>query len=212
MSRQNDESFSKFHGCGIITRDLTELYVNSLNTSVYKTSLSIIRNSGIEDIIPINIYKEDIPDFEIKEGMCVEIDGIIDTYNYLKDEKRHLNLHVTVTNISVIDNDDMDNIPYCNECEIEGYLCKPPVYRVTMKGRDICDVIVAVNDDIYGSSYIPVILWRFDALEFSNVPVSTKIHLTGKFQSRKYYKTINGEKESRMAYEISANYVNNCDK
>lgn len=91
-----------------------------------------------------------------------------------------------------------------NAIEITGYICKTPVYRKTPLGREIADVIVAVNRPYGKSDYIPCIVWGRNALRIGAMGIGTEVTLSGRFQSREYTKKISeNEQEIRTAYELS---------
>lgn len=95
-----------------------------------------------------------------------------------------------------------ENAP--NVIELEGYVCKPPVYRTTPFKREIADLLIAVNRAYNKSDYIPAIAWGRNARYASTFDVGDKIHLVGRIQSRIYQKSLDdGTIEERVAYEVS---------
>ena len=98
----------------------------------------------------------------------------------------------------------VSSAPHDNRVTLQGIICKDPVYRRTPLGREICDVMLAVNRPYRRADYLPCILWGRCAQEVSAYPVGTPLLLTGRLQSREYIKLIDGAAEQRTAYEISA--------
>ena len=161
----------------------------------YTTTIRIQRLSGINDEIPLLVS-----------------DRLIDVYRdwrsefmYIHGEYRsrncdgHLQLYVFVQDIEpVID------IDYENEINLDGYICKEPVYRKTPSGREIADVLLAINRKNGRTDYIPCICWGINARFADGLEVGTHIKVTGRIQSREYQKLITeGEYETRIAYEVS---------
>ena len=91
-----------------------------------------------------------------------------------------------------------------NRAELLGTICRAPVYRRTPLGREICDVMLAVNRPYRRADYLPCILWGRTAQEAAELPVGTQLALTGRLQSREYIKMLGTTAERRTAYEISA--------
>ena len=87
--------------------------------------------------------------------------------------------------------------------ELTGAICKEPVYRRTPLGREICDVMLAVNRLYHRTDYLPCILWGRTAQELSQLPIGARIHLNGRLQSRDYIKVLPDGNEKRTAYEVS---------
>ena len=107
--------------------------------------------------------------------------------------------------ISVLaDSVNVCNAPHDNQVTLTGVICKEPVYRRTPLGREICDVMLAVNRPYHRADYLPCILWGRTAQEVSALSVGTALTLTGRLQSRQYVKLLDGVAEQRTAYEISA--------
>jgi len=86
---------------------------------------------------------------------------------------------------------------------LEGFLCKQPTYRHTPHGREIADVMLAVNRQYGKSDYIPCILWGRNAYFVKDLKAGSSLRVAGRIQSREYNK--NGERKT--AYELSVNLV-----
>ena len=91
-----------------------------------------------------------------------------------------------------------------NEVTLIGYICKKPIYRQTPFGREISDILLAVNRAYNKSDYIPAIAWGRNARFCQNIEVGTKVKITGRVQSRNYEKKFeDGTTQTRTAYEVS---------
>lgn len=161
----------------------------------YDTTVSVERLSGQSDVIPITVSDR------LMEGQNFEIGNLIGqfrSYNKIVDGKSKLVLRVFVRELCECD----ENAP--NVIELEGYVCKPPVYRTTPFKREIADLLIAVNRAYNKSDYIPAIAWGRNARYASTFDVGDKIHLVGRIQSRIYQKSLDdGTIEERVAYEVS---------
>ena len=136
----------------------------------------------------------------IKKDDTIALRGQFRSFNKLEGEKRRLLLSVFVKEICAIDDNANSNI-----VELDGYICKPAIYRTTPFSREICDVLLAVNRNFNKSDYIPCIAWGNNAVMVSRLPVPTKIKLLGRIQSREYVK-YDGENQNpitKVAYEVS---------
>ncbi len=168
--------------------------------SFYTFLLGIERRSGYVDEINIMISERLLYDYTVEVDDFVEITGQIRTYNENKDGRNKLNIVIFARDISI----NNDIIYYENYIYLEGYLCKPPIKRTSPLGRDICDIMVAVNRMYNKSDYIPCIAWGRNANYGQQLEVGMKIYIEGRIQSREYKKKIeDGEVEIRKAYEVS---------
>ena len=168
--------------------------------SFYTFTLGIERRSGYVDEINIMISERILYDYTVEVDDFVEITGQIRTYNENKDGRNKLNIVIFARDISI----NNDIIYYENYIYLEGYLCKPPIKRTSPLGRDICDIMVAVNRMYNKSDYIPCIAWGRNANYGQQLEVGMKIYIEGRIQSREYKKKIeDGEVEIRKAYEVS---------
>ena len=176
---------------------------NSKNEEFYTFPLEIVRLSGNADIINIIADKRLLEASEISDGDFVEVSGEIRSYNNKSGEGRKLIISVLAKRISVTHGEDENSVI------LQGALCKPPVLRRTPMGRQICDMMLAVNRRYGKSDYIPCIAWGQIAVAASELNVGDRIRLEGRLQSRKYIKTENGISTERIAYEVSAVNVEN---
>lgn len=164
----------------------------------YDTTVSVERLSGQSDVIPITVSDRLMEGQNFEIGNLIGLIGQFRSYNKIVDGKSKLVLRVFVRELCECD----ENAP--NVIELEGYVCKQPVYRTTPFKREIADLLVAVNRAYNKSDYIPAIAWGRNARYASTFDVGDKIHLVGRIQSRIYQKTLDdGTIEERVAYEVS---------
>jgi len=182
--------------------------------SFYNFNLEIPRLSGISDIIPITISERLIANFDLSIGKKVVIEGQFRSYNTYEDSRSRLVLTVFVKEIREKGEDEDIKVP--NEVQLVGHICRKPIYRKTPFGREIADILVAVNRAYNKSDYIPCITWGRNARFCEDMPIGTEVKLVGRVQSRPYEKKHeDGTVESRTAYEVSISsleFVNKEDE
>lgn len=182
--------------------------------SFFNFDLEIPRLSGISDIIPITISERLIANFDLSLGKQVVIEGQFRSYNTYEDSKSRLILTVFVKEIREKGEDEEIKIP--NEVQLVGHICRKPIYRKTPFGREIADILVAVNRAYNKSDYIPCITWGRNARFCENMQIGTELRLVGRVQSRPYEKKHeDGTVEQRTAYEVSISsleFVNKEDE
>ena len=163
----------------------------------YRFYLSSSRQSGNCDVLMCTV--PEIIKNGINEGNMVKVLGEIRTRNVHEDDKSHLEVTVFVKEVLLYEKDE-------NNVELDGFICKEPVYRETPFGRQITDLIVASNRERnYKSDYIPCIAWGRNAIRSSEFNVGTRVKVLGRLQSREYKKKIDDETyEVMTAYELSA--------
>lgn len=167
-------------------------------------NIQVPRLSEKADVIPITISERLINLEEIFIGRKIIVEGQIRSYNFFVEEenKNKLVISVFATEIELCREDEkINNI---NRVVIDGFICKKPVYRKTPAGREITDILVAVNRAYNKSDYIPAISWGRNARFAKDFDVSNNIKITGRLQSREYQKKVSEtEYITRVAYEIS---------
>lgn len=174
--------------------------------SFYIFDLEVARLSGNSDIIPITISERLILEKELEIGDKVAIEGQFRSYNSYENEKNRLILTVFAKDIKYLSEEDEENSSekVSNEVTLIGYICKKPIYRQTPFGREISDILLAVNRAYNKSDYIPAIAWGRNARFCQNIEVGTKEKITGRVQSRNYEKKFeDGTTQTRTAYEVS---------
>ena len=170
--------------------------------SFYVFNLEVPRLSGNEDIIPITISERLIANFDLTIGRKVVIEGQFRSYNSYENEKNRLVLTVFAKDIIDYKEEQEENVS--NEVVLNGYVCKKPIYRKTPFGREISDILLAVNRAYNKSDYIPCIAWGRNARFCENMKVGTEVKVVGRVQSRTYEKKFeDGRIEQRVAYEVS---------
>ena len=169
----------------------------------YVFNLEVIRLSSTVDIIPITISERLLTGLDLEIGKKVVVEGQFRSYNNYENERNRLILTVFAKEISEVEGED-DKEEVTNEVTLVGYVCKKPIYRQTPFGREIADVLLAVNRAYNKSDYIPSIAWGRNARFCQNMEVGTEVKITGRVQSRTYEKKYeDGTTETRVAYEVS---------
>jgi single-stranded DNA-binding protein len=174
----------------------------------YIFDLEVPRLSGNADIIPITISERllEKEDLEIDKKIIVE--GQFRSYNSYQNERNKLVLTVFAKDVKFIENQDEEIQAskdfVSNEVTLNGYICKKPIYRQTPFGREIADLLLAVNRAYNKSDYIPCIAWGRNARFCENIEVGTEVKVVGRVQSRTYEKKYeDGTSETKVAYEVS---------
>lgn len=172
----------------------------------FRMMISVNRVSGTVDTLPVVISDRIIDMKEIKVGDCVMITGQVRSHNLHIGEKSKLELFIFTEIIEVYENEVEP--PFDNDVVLRGFICKEPIYRLTPLGREITDVLIAVNRAYGKLDYIPCITWGRTAKFVGHLPVGTHIEMTGRYQSRPYTKKISEDEiENRVAYEVSVGRV-----
>lgn len=173
----------------------------SYGETFYCFSMGIDRKSGFRDIIQVIVSERLIWNLEFGPGDHVEILGQIRTYNEEQEGRNKLNIVVFSREFKLY---DQEPIEHENMIKLEGFLCKKPLARISPLGREICDIMLAVNRMYNKSDYIPCIAWGRNAGYAGSLEVGTKIRITGRIQSREYRKRDEeGEITIKIAYEVS---------
>ena len=177
----------------------------------YIFNLSIPRLSGNSDIIPITVSERLIKEDKLQEGKKLLIKGQFRSYNSYENEKNRLILTVFAKDIMEVEEkneeeetDFIKKDTITNEEVLVGHICKKPIYRQTPFGREISDLLLAVNRAYNKSDYIPCIAWGRNARFCQNLEVGSQVKVVGRVQSRTYEKKHeDGSVETRVAYEVS---------
>ena len=177
----------------------------------YTFNLSILRLSGNSDLIPITTSERLINDEMLSEGNKLLIKGQFRSYNSYENEKNRLVLTVFAKDIEEVkeeetseENEIVKKEITTNEVVLIGYVCKKPIYRQTPFGREIADLLLAVNRAYNKSDYIPTIAWGRTARFCQNLEVGAQVKVVGRIQSRIYEKKYeDGTIEQKVAYEVS---------
>ena len=172
----------------------------------YMVELSVNRLSEQADIIPLMVSERLVEVHKDYRGLTMEAIGQFRSYNRHEEKKNRLVLSVFVRELEFLD--EIDENEKTNQIFLDGYICKEPIYRKTPLGREIADVLLAVNRSYGKSDYIPCICWGRNARFASGFTVGSHIQIVGRVQSREYVKRIDEENvEHRVAYEVSVSKV-----
>ncbi len=164
--------------------------------------LGVKRSSGYVDEIRIQISERLINGAELCEGTHIEVRGQVRTYNEEADGRSRLNVIVFVRELKIIP--DGEAVNYDNDIYLAGHICKQPVRRTSPLGREICDIMLAVNRMYNKSDYIPCIAWGRNAAYSGTLTVGDELVITGRMQSREYRKKDDeGNCVLNTAYEVS---------
>ena len=190
----------------------------------YSFDLLVPRLSGTSDIIPVTASERLFTDEMMEEGTKLLIKGQFRSYNSYENEKNKLILTVFAKDIEKLEEvqevEETENVEeeseetakkefirkdaITNEVVLVGYICKKPIYRQTPFGREIADILLAVNRAYNKSDYIPSIAWGRNARFCQNIEVGTEVKIVGRIQSRNYEKKLeDGSVIKKVAYEVS---------
>lgn len=197
---------NKANVCGEIIEPFSFIH-EVFGEKFYKSKLKIDRYSGVSDFIPILVCGKMIDINTDYVGRFANITGQFRSRNTLEGGHRRCELYVFAKNIEEVDAEEIKTFNQNYVC-LKGAICKVPTYRETPLGRQITDLIIAVNRNFGRVDYIPCICWGTKALIASNMIVGTRIEIVGRIQSRDYTKVIDGEEHNRVAYEVSVGELN----
>lgn len=176
--------------------------------SFYIITLGITRKSGYEDCVTLMVSDRLLCSVCVEMGDYIAVTGQIRTYNQKIDERNHLMIVVFVKTLEQISEDIcMDNRIY-----LEGYVCKDTIRRTSPLGRELCDIMLAVNRMYNKSDYIPCIAWGRNAVYAGDMEVGDKLCIEGRLQSRQYRKYDEcGNAVEKTAYEVSVVHMEQID-
>ena len=176
----------------------------------YMVEVAVNRLSNYADYIPVMVSERLIDVTGNYEGQYICVVGQFRSYNRHEEKKNRLVLSVFAREVEFVEDDD-ENMK-SNAIFLDGYICKPPVYRKTPLGREIADLLIAVNRPYGKSDYIPCICWGRNARYASAFQVGGHVLIWGRIQSREYVKKISEEEtQKRIAYEISVSKLEYAD-
>lgn len=168
----------------------------------YIVEVMVKRLSNTYDRIPLMVSERLIDVTQDYTGEYITVTGQFRSYNRHEEQKNRLVLSVFVREISFIEEEP--DYSKANNILLYGYICKEPIYRKTPMGREIADLLLAVNRPYGKSDYIPCICWGRNARYISNFGIGEHVQISGRIQSREYKKKISDtEMELRTAYEVS---------
>lgn len=172
----------------------------------YIFPLEIRRLSGNYDTINIVVRRKQLEQTELENYEMLRVRGQLRTYNNRHGEGAKLVITVYAKELEFVDDD------FTNQVVLNGTLCKKPILRCTPMGRDICDLMLAVNRHYGRSDYLPCICWGRLARSAAAWDVGTKLRIEGRIQSRKYIKLIDGQAIEKTAFEVSVTEARETEK
>lgn len=173
--------------------------------NVYSVKIETERLSGQYDVIPVQIPESLLPPGDLA-GRTIRVTGEFHSRNRSDESGNHLILSVLARELELYDGPVAcsDN----NMITLNGFLCKAPVFRVTPRGREIADLLLAVNRPYGRPDYLPCIVWGAMAKAAGSLSVGDPVSLEGRIQSRQYFKRLGEtEYEERTAYEVSGSRI-----
>lgn len=169
----------------------------------YTTTVRVPRLSSAADYVRVMVSERLLTESEYNIGDTIAVTGQFRSYNSYGEEGNRLVLTVFAKDIAPYEEEDNKNP---NTLYLNGFICKPPVYRTTPFGREITDILLAVNRSYNKSDYIPIIAWGRNARFAKNLEVGDNVKIWGRIQSRTYQKRISEEETvEKTAYEVSIN-------
>jgi single-stranded DNA-binding protein len=172
----------------------------------YMVEVSVNRLSNFVDYIPVMVSERLVNVQENYEGQYVAVTGQFRSFNRHEEHKNKLVLSVFAREFEIVEEWDEDSVT--NQIFLDGYICKDSVYRKTPLGREIADLLVAVNRSYGKSDYIPCICWGRNARFAAGFAVGSHVQIWGRIQSREYVKKISEtEVEQHVAYEVSVSKI-----
>ena len=176
----------------------------------YMVEIAVSRLSNYADYIPVMVSERLIDVTQNYEGQYICVVGQFRSYNRHEEKKNRLVLSVFAREIEFTEEPGED--VKSNQIFLDGYICKEPIYRKTPLGREIADLLIAVNRSYGKSDYIPCICWGRNARFASGFTVGAHVQIWGRIQSREYVKKLNElETEKRVAYEVSVSKIEYLD-
>lgn len=175
----------------------------------YSFLLEVPRLSESFDRIPVTVSERLIAKHKLEIGKIIEVEGQFRSYNSYNNDGNRLLLTVFAREIIFLD--DEKKIKNPNQIYLNGYICKKPIYRMTPFGREITDILLAVNRSYNKSDYIPCISWGRNARYSDNLTIGENIKVWGRIQSREYQKKRDdGSVLTKTAFEVSVSKMEIC--
>lgn len=175
----------------------------------YTFDLDVMRLSDSVDTLNITVSERLLNDIKLEVGIDVIVEGQLRSYNKFIDGSNKLILTVFARNIEPC----LERSKNPNEIFLDGYICKEPIYRTTPFGREIADVLLAVNRAYNKSDYIPTIAWGRNSRFCQSLSVGDNIKVWGRLQSREYQKKVSeNEVIKKVAYEVSISKMERAHK
>lgn len=188
---------------GRVLSDL-EFSHKTYGEAFYILLLGVLRKSGYEDHIRLMVSERLMGSMDLKPGQIVKVSGQVRTYNQECEGRNRLNVVVFAREMENME----DEAPHENKICLEGFICKKPIRRTSPLGREICDIMLAVNRMYNKSDYIPCISWGRNAAYSGELDVGARLSIEGRIQSREYKKRdALGNVTVKVAYEVSVTKI-----
>ena len=176
----------------------------------YMVDVEVERLSDSSDVIPVMVSERLLNVDEDYKGYKIAVTGQFRSYNRHEEKKNRLILSVFAREVEFIN--EIEESSKSNQIYLDGFICKEPIYRKTPLGREIADLLIAVNRPYGKSDYIPCICWGRNARFASNFTVGSRCAIWGRIQSREYMKKLSEEEAvKRVAYEVSVSKLELMD-
>lgn len=195
-----EDCYNRVDLCGQVLTAPEPSHTNHGET-FYRFILSVPRLSGQSDELPV-LVRQGLLTEELREGDTVTLAGQLRSFNNRSGQGRKLILSVFARSLAIT----TDAAPL-NRIRLCGAVCKPPVLRSTPLGREICDILLAVNRRCGRSDYLPVIAWGLLARQAAELDTGDCFCAEGRVQSRVYLKVTEGTTRQRTAYEVSVMHM-----
>jgi len=208
MLNDNPQDTNNIEIRGVISSDFSfshEVY----GEGFYNFTVGASRLSESIDLLPVTVSERLISNMELVQGELIDIRGQVRSYNnYIQEERRNrLLITIFAREIERIEADSA-TLKNPNNVYLDGFICKKPVFRETPFGREIADILLAVNRSYNKSDYIPCICWGRNARFASTLNISDNVRIGGRLQSRVYQKKYDdGSVVEKSAYEISISKI-----
>lgn len=168
----------------------------------YMVDVKVQRLSESFDVIPVMVSERLLDVNEDYRGRLICVNGQFRSYNRHEERKNRLVLSVFAREVEFVE--EVEESSKTNQIYLDGYICKEPIYRKTPLGREIADLLLAVNRPYGKSDYIPCICWGRNARYANHFKVGERCAIWGRIQSREYMKKLDEEHvEKRVAFEVS---------
>lgn len=171
---------------------------HSYGVEYYVVPMAVPRLSGTEDVLNVVVSRSLLNRWIPEPGRWARVEGQVRSFNNRSGVGSRLVISVLARVLEPIPEGEG-----INHLELAGVLCKPPIVRRTPLGREICDLLLAVNRGYGRADYLPCIAWGSLAERCGEMQVGDSLHVLGRLQSRRYRKLVDGVEHSRTAYEVS---------
>ena len=191
-----DNNFNRVQLCGTVDSAPELSHINH-GVSFFKFTLAVERLSGLADKLTVIVSAPQLEAVPLREGDTVTVRGQLRSFNNKSGQGSRLVISVFAHQLT-----PGGESPF-NQIQLSGVLCKTPVLRRTPLGREICDIILAVNRRYGRADYLPCIAWGAVAAQTADMHTGQRLTVEGRVQSRTYTKNDGGVLTERTAYEVS---------